>query len=306
MSIPYSAPRDVLIIDTSIVSGIAWDISDGCDVYISLPHQESSRTVFQHALWGNYRYSLGPSADVAVKRTHNRHTYEWRIDIGRKSQGKVHLQAGMGLGVDVVLGDRDADGSFSWIAWGPGTEKADSPDRVGWVLLLQEGTALGKVKGKIKWEDTEEGTKLGKVRIQSLTSEKVWVEVKTDSQGAYEAELPMGKYQVEAEYGHRKTQSVGVEIEPGDEEWVGEIFFAKPPLGLMVKARQGKKVNAGSGFRQGVSQTWSVADGVLDPQIFDIHQDQKGNLWLGLNGGVSKYDGVFFTRFTTEDGLVFE
>lgn len=38
--------------------------------------------------------------------------------------------------------------------------------------------------------------------------------------------------------------------------------------------------------------------------VFESLQDDKGNIWFGtLDGGVYRYDGKFFTRFTENDGL---
>ncbi len=34
-----------------------------------------------------------------------------------------------------------------------------------------------------------------------------------------------------------------------------------------------------------------------------ITEDKKGNIWVG-GGGLSRYDGKSFTRFTTKDGLI--
>jgi CubicO group peptidase (beta-lactamase class C family) len=224
---------DSVIIDTTTVNHLSWDASDGCDVYISLPYPESSGVVFHHALWGNYRYSLGTSAGVAVKRTHNRHTYEWRIDIDQ-NRGKAHLQSGISLGIDVVVGDKDEDGSFSWMAWGFGTGKMTSSDRVGLVVLSEEDT-FGTIKGRIKWEDMEEGTNLGRVRIQSLTLEELWVEVKTDSQGVYEVEVPAGDYRIEASYMRRQSERTIVQIKVGERKQIEEIFCAIPLWRPIIK-----------------------------------------------------------------------
>ncbi len=66
----------------------------------------------------------------------------WKTDIGEMGGKQVDLQSGISLGIDVVVGDKDEDGSFSWMAWGPGTAKAGSSDRVG-LVILGEGVAFG-------------------------------------------------------------------------------------------------------------------------------------------------------------------
>ena len=171
-------------------------------------------------------------------------------------------------------------------------------------------TAIGKLKGKIKWEDMEEGTRLGRVRIHSLTSVGFWAEVRTDSQGVYEVELPVGEYQVKAGYRHEK-ESIETEVQSGRITQVQEMFFPTPPMGLVVEAGQGKIVKAGTGkmvpagagLREGGWQNFGVVDGLSDRRVWSVFEDSLGQLWLGTDGGISRYDGHSFTNYTTEDGL---
>lgn len=54
------------------------------------------------------------------------------------------------------------------------------------------------------------------------------------------------------------------------------------------------------GFR-----TFDKLQGLKDNNILSMLEDHAGNLWFGtLSGGVSKYDGKYFTHFTNEEGLV--
>lgn len=48
---------------------------------------------------------------------------------------------------------------------------------------------------------------------------------------------------------------------------------------------------------------FTTAEGLPNNSIQAIAEDYLGNLWLGTNGGVSRYDGKSFTNFTTEHGL---
>jgi len=147
-------------------------------------------------------------------------------------EGKqVHLHSGISLGFDVVVEDKDEDGSFSWMAWGPGTGKMT---RVG-IAILDKEAAFGTLKGRIKWEDMEEGTRLGRVHIQSVTSEELWVEVKTDSQGVYEVEVPAGDYRIEASYMRRQRERTKVQIKVGERKRIKEIFCTMPPWRSIIE-----------------------------------------------------------------------
>ncbi len=49
--------------------------------------------------------------------------------------------------------------------------------------------------------------------------------------------------------------------------------------------------------------TYSVADGLASNMVEVILEDRSGNLWFGVGGGASRYDGVSWHTFTTADGL---
>ena len=48
---------------------------------------------------------------------------------------------------------------------------------------------------------------------------------------------------------------------------------------------------------------YSVKDGLAQSKVFTILQDRNDHIWLGTEGGVSRFDGVNFENFTSEDGL---
>jgi len=48
---------------------------------------------------------------------------------------------------------------------------------------------------------------------------------------------------------------------------------------------------------------YSTRDGLAQMQITCAFQDNDGFMWFGTKGGISKYDGVSFKNYTTENGL---
>src|SRR5688572_22848682 len=50
-------------------------------------------------------------------------------------------------------------------------------------------------------------------------------------------------------------------------------------------------------------KTYTVADGLLRDYITRIRQDSRGFLWFCTAEGISRFDGVGMTNFTTSDGL---
>ncbi len=49
---------------------------------------------------------------------------------------------------------------------------------------------------------------------------------------------------------------------------------------------------------------YSISDGLPQSQVYAVHQDNKGYIWLGTQGGgVSRFDGNKFENFSTKHGL---
>ena len=136
-------------------SGNVWfNTHDGSDVYVRFGEGGWAADRYQFVLWGDqtnhYSSSWRPgnvvgSYEVVARHGDNRHVYEWRVDVDRLTGGEVRLTPGMEIGLDVVVNDRDADGSFSWMAWGRGTQKLQAPDRMGEGLVVGTGEGLTKV-----------------------------------------------------------------------------------------------------------------------------------------------------------------
>jgi ligand-binding sensor domain-containing protein len=49
---------------------------------------------------------------------------------------------------------------------------------------------------------------------------------------------------------------------------------------------------------------YSIEDGLAQSQVQTIFQDDKGYLWLGTYGGLTRYDGKSFVNYSKEDGLL--
>jgi signal transduction histidine kinase/ligand-binding sensor domain-containing protein len=51
-------------------------------------------------------------------------------------------------------------------------------------------------------------------------------------------------------------------------------------------------------------KSYTSTDGLAQNQVFTIHQDDKGFIWFGTGGGLSRYDGRVFRNYTKEQGLI--
>jgi ligand-binding sensor domain-containing protein/serine phosphatase RsbU (regulator of sigma subunit) len=70
------------------------------------------------------------------------------------------------------------------------------------------------------------------------------------------------------------------------------LFFLFALIPVLVSGQQNNFV------------TYSIEAGLPQSTVFAMHQDSRGYLWLGTDGGgVSRFDGVSFRTFTKKDGL---
>jgi CubicO group peptidase (beta-lactamase class C family) len=177
-----------------------WDAQDGCELFIDADHAGGDTPlVMQYARYGNQNRVVGPLEDadkkvrIATTRTDSRIVYEWRIDLGGS------LDADRVIGFDISVADKDKDGSFSWAAWGSGTQKIESPDRRGEILLVHPGTRFGELSGNLAWKESSLAALPARVRIQSSRTPQLWRGATVDSTGAYKlTDLPAGSYSVHA------------------------------------------------------------------------------------------------------------
>ncbi|MDA0333573.1 MAG: ATP-binding protein [bacterium] len=125
-----------------------WAGNDGCELYLDVTH--GARPAVQLSRWGLTESVLGADArvhyGVAMSSHEGRRVYEWWIDLATLGAG-VQLEPGLDLGFDVVVEDRDADGSFTWMSWGPHTGKLQGRSRLGDLLV---------VGGHRSWDETIE------------------------------------------------------------------------------------------------------------------------------------------------------
>jgi ligand-binding sensor domain-containing protein len=305
-SIGYSAAENALYLaveaqDESMVTDTTstanWDTQDGCEVYAELRHDQDG-PVAQYALRGNTLqvYSAGAKLEdcqVAVRRHPGVRRYEWRLDVTQKTQGRVRLRPGMVIGVDVALADKDADGSFSWVSWGPEQQKFVWLSQVGDVVLAGPGEKLARLEGLARWEGSSQGVAHAEVQVQSLEAAARRLQVEADRDGRWSAALPAGQYRAEL-------------LWPGRGEKDQKRFQASPggtvQVELQAPVPQGVRVPAGGG--KGAWQHFGLAEGLANHAMTTILEDREGNLWFGTDwNGVNRYDGREIRTFTTQDGL---
>ena len=152
----------VEVSDDSIVldgPGVArWDGQDGCEIFVNAAHARriAGRPVCPlpagtRARLSDHREPPAQAVKVAVALR------QMSFMSGGSALGS-ELVDGRVIGFDISVADKDKDGSFSWLAWGAGTQKFDMPDRCGELILVRPETELGEVSGTIAWKDASEAS----------------------------------------------------------------------------------------------------------------------------------------------------
>ena len=315
--IGYSRAENALYVavevqDESIVvveDGGTWDDQDGCDVFVKASHAEgeTEQRAWQHAVWGDQRQVIGPrdavdraaGVELGISRSSAGHRYEWRLPTLDDEAEPVELRAGSVLSFDVSVGDKDRDGSFSWIAWGRGSSKLAFDDRRGDLLLVEDAAALGRLEGRIVWQGR--GITQRQARIQSTNDAGFRLMAEADAEGRFATDVPAGRYRVQVVGQDDAGEGIEVDVDPASVHQVELLVSTRRGEGV-AETRPSAPVGAALG--RGAWQTFGLPDGLLSPMITDIIQDRRGHLWLATGLGVSRYDGETFTAFTAADGLV--
>ena len=221
------------------------------------------------------------------------------IGTGR-SEGAEILD-GRTISFDVAISDKDADDSFSWIAWGKSGGKTGDANRRGDVVFAPSLTDIGRIGGRVEWRRDGKSIPGIQVRVRSVDHPGSWVRQDTGIEGKYALELPIGDYEVSLEFGRGGIPGQHATVRADAEATVD--FSVEATHGLRVACGPGTTLPAG-GIRNRAWSSFGATDGLGNGFVHALAQDRKGYLWIGTEEGLVRYDGISFTRYTSRDGLV--
>ena len=183
-----------LVVESSEAS--FWDNQDGLELYINEKSLKSGSPVTQYSEYGNDRNAYGArtswdNVEMVKNVTEKGKTVEWKVKLDKK------IDNGMSLGIDLVAIDKDSDESFTWFAWGRGTQKLSNPDRMGNLIFIAEDTEIGRVEGKVDTSGLHSEKIPISIRVSSIDNEKMWVQTVVDSLGNFSIPLPVGDYKID-------------------------------------------------------------------------------------------------------------
>lgn len=187
----------VVIRDQSIVldSGrkVNWDTHDGMEVYLDPNNQRPGSELTQYGLYAGERMIFGHNRswdgiEVVSKVTDTSRVYEWSVKPG------IKIYPGITMTFDLAVEDMDSDKSFSWVSWGKNTQKISSPNNCGDLILVQHGTKIASVQGKLDISGLTANPGHLPVQFRDVHNSQFYLQTFSDSLGSYALSLPAGDY----------------------------------------------------------------------------------------------------------------
>lgn len=133
--------------------------------------------------------------DLVVKRKGDRTVYEWKISLGE------WLMPNKSIGLDFFITDVDQGQDWEDLAiWTNVFAKSQGANRLGSVIFLAEDAETGQLVGQVKIADPLLKQEARVLHIQSIENPDLWVDITTDTLGAYTATLPVGIYSIQPKY----------------------------------------------------------------------------------------------------------
>ena len=279
--------ESIVISDEVVRGGGGWNSQDGCDLYLDVAHADNESPASQYVLWGRSKEYFVEGAEthhnaieIEVERGQNIHCYEWRVDLGVLDLPLLADGERRTLAFDVIVGDKDADDSFSWMAWGKGAGKVWSTLRRGDLVLMAGRASSGTLRGRLHWRGTGEALRRGHARLHAAEGD-FHVDVVADTAGVFAQALPVGAYTVRV-----AGQRAGEEAQVTADAQVDLTVPVAAITGEVSEAGSGDLQPSGSGVRRGLWHTFSTLDGLPSPNVQAIFQDKDGGLWFGTERGV--------------------
>jgi len=253
---------------TDSSAGKPWDTRDGCEVFLEATHGDMGVRARQHCYWGREQASDGNTSTIASHREANRHVYEWRFDTSGWEVGR--LRPGLRISLDVVVIDKDSDGTRSYMMWGPGAVKHFDPQRRGDLVLFGRG------------ELVRYGVRHG------LQSEIV-TGVSSDRNGDLLVSTVRGAVRFRGGSFHPIAPQLAGEMVWGCIDSGDAIWFWGQGTGLWRSA-------------QGSTRHFTTADGLPSDWIADVEVAPNGDLLFVSGGELCRYDGQGMIRAVVAKG----
>jgi CubicO group peptidase (beta-lactamase class C family) len=242
--IAFTITDNDFIEDTS--SNVQWNTQDGLELSIDARHLLTGSGVasfmYSKKLRNTNNAFYDPFAkaakwnimEVAMVQKGTTRYYEWRIQLDNE------LAVGKSIGFDFHVFDKDADGSFSFTAWGKGDMKFRNPNSLGDIIIMPTTAKVGTVSGKLSWDKPTKTKLPPQIRLNATSGSKLWLDAGLDSLGNYSIAIPAGKYEIalpdeyyknnDTVYIIAQKKPVTVIAKPGGKTVAPDIIISSTPV----------------------------------------------------------------------------
>ena len=169
--------------------------------------------------------------------------------------------------------------------WEIGVQLSES-DRVEMDLRIQKAVSISG--SLLKFDNTPHvGVVVEALLLEKSGSSQRRTTTLSDNSGRYQfINLRTGRYKVRCHILKTQPEDSNKIVSVVTQNILDDVDFRFPP------------------FKHGVWKYYTHLNGLGNNHVRPIYQDREGFLWFGThNGGVSRFDGVEFVNFTTDDGL---
>lgn len=260
-----------ILVDPSPQAG--WDTQDGAEIFV---RWADSTAVHQIVRYGDL---VGGDAIGEVRRSHKGFVYEWRLP------APTPLSIPSVLAFDVAVCDRDADGTFSWQAWGRGEQKRRVSGRMGDLLISGPNEAIHILRGQVVQHD---GAHVPAERVSIDLESGHRLTARTDEAGQFLVSLPEGQHQLAAYSG---SDTVHVRVPDADRATV-TLQDAAPTGEVRTEAPVVRRADAA--LVRGAWSRWGILDGLPSGAVAELYIDGSESLLLASQAGLVRYDGAHF------------
>ncbi|MEL6694706.1 MAG: serine hydrolase [Bacteroidota bacterium] len=193
-------------IEISKVESPAWNNIDTYTLYLNEAYRPKGSGVARYTMRDNYRdltditdnwdpqlkaYLDWEKVEMKTQRIGNVRTYELKVQLNEPIyDGRI-----MGLGHMINDQDKVDDQSviYGWVGSG-GKSSSPQPGRIGMIVFQSLPGTMGRVKGKVAWEDPEISTRPEGIHIASAENPAIWMYLPVNEAFEFEAILPKGQY----------------------------------------------------------------------------------------------------------------
>ena len=281
-----------------------WTREDGCSVYMQFP--QFSRRIFQHDFCGLNLHSNARRSDdqrlvsekiVAARSSKgNRICYEWKIERPDSDHPSRHQTSSqVQVAFDISINDRDQDGSFSWMSWGPGVAKVRNVHHLGDLLFVDTDRKLFRLQGNAKLDSGNVASHATFQLSDSAPENSVQVLVGTDANGQVDVLLPQGNYFVGQSNSNRASRIELAQSRNDFELTLNSIAGNHAPETL--PAAVVRKVDLRGDRKRFFQMNLSRHMG----EVTAVAQANDGGLWLASNKYLAYSDGQDLKLIKTDN-----